>query len=225
VYPAPAGDSVVTVRRDGVRISFPDVLIALNSAADSAILHGIRRELAAQRLSKTVQSEGISYAPPLLISATSETDGDTKVLWRAAKLGRWTDGHDRSLFTHQLTVTQPVSQCAPRGPIDFNQAWHCVRMPEPPSTQTPGIAMDLPNGERVGDALDLPFRRYALSPLGDPNRPETTWVFHIPEALIPDHNNIFNAKARELILALMQISGAVASLAEDWRDTFEPESV
>ncbi len=49
------------------------------------------------------------------------------------------------------------------------------------------------------------------------------WVFQVPPEVIKDHNDIFNTKARSLILALIQISGAVASLAEDWGASFEPE--
>jgi hypothetical protein len=49
------------------------------------------------------------------------------------------------------------------------------------------------------------------------------WIFQVPPEVIKDHNDIFNSKARSLILALIQISGAVASLAEDWAHSFEPE--
>ena len=50
VHEVPAQHSVVEVRQNGVRVSFPDVVIALNSAANSSIMHEIRKELAAQRL-------------------------------------------------------------------------------------------------------------------------------------------------------------------------------
>jgi hypothetical protein len=46
-------------------------------------------------------------------------------------------------------------------------------------------------------------------------------VFQVPPEIIKDHNDIFNSKARSLVLGLIQISGAVASLAENWQDTFE----
>jgi hypothetical protein len=49
------------------------------------------------------------------------------------------------------------------------------------------------------------------------------WVFQVGPKVIKDHNDIFNSKARSLILSLIQISGAVASLAKDWADSFEPE--
>jgi hypothetical protein len=228
VHEAPVQESVVEVRRDGVRVSFPDVVIALNSAADSSIMHEIRKELAAQRLVKTVQAAGINYSPPLLISATSEADRDTRTVWRLANLpwvGRRTDGHDRTLFTHALTLQQAASRCTARGPVDFNQAWHCVRAPVPERAPNPSIAIDLPLRDRRADELDLPFARYCLSPIGNPQRPEPAWVFQLPKALVANHNDIFNAKARELVLGLIQISGAVMSLAEDWQNTFEPETV
>jgi hypothetical protein len=49
------------------------------------------------------------------------------------------------------------------------------------------------------------------------------WVFQIPESIVKNHNDIFNPQSRLLIMALMQVSGSVMSLAIDWRDTFEAE--
>jgi hypothetical protein len=234
VYPASGVQSAVEVRRNGQRVSFPDVVIALNSAADSTIHREIRAQLEAQGITKSVQAGGIGYDPPLLISATSVADNDTRIVWRAANLpwiGRRTDGHDPELMTHTFTLMQPTSICIPFSSInstqavDFNQAWHCVRGPFDQPARRPGFAIDLPTRDRVDGERDLPFARYRLSPLGDPQKAETTWVFQLPAALVADHNDIFNAKARELMIGLMQISGAVMSLAQEWKDTFEPEAV
>jgi hypothetical protein len=63
----------VEILRDGKPILFPDVLLALNSAADSAIFRRIREELAQRGIVKTIRANGPAYAPPLLISATSPT--------------------------------------------------------------------------------------------------------------------------------------------------------
>ena len=227
IHTPSAPNSVVSVWRNGQRVSFPDVVIALNSAADSSILHEIRTQLEAQRLAKSVEAGGIKYAPPLLISATSEADNDTKVLWRAANLPwicRRTDGHDPTLMTHTFRLERSASSCPPLGPLDFGQAWHCVRGKFDQPALTPSLAIDLPTRDRIGDESDLPFARYRLSPLGDRQRAETTWVFQLPEALVPDHNDIFNAKAREMMIGFMQISGAVMSLSQEWANTFEPEA-
>jgi hypothetical protein len=43
----------------------------------------------------------------------------------------------------------------------------------------------------------------------------------LPSELVKDHNDIFNSRASSLLLALMQISGAVGSLAPNWESSFE----
>lgn len=89
---------------------------------------------------------------------------------------------------------------------------------------TPSIGIDLPGRERKGlDDKNVEHTRYELAPVGATDKPHLMWVFQVPPEVIPDHNDIFNSRARELILALIQISGAVASLARDWADSFEPE--
>jgi hypothetical protein len=224
VRESPNDARIVAVQRAGQRVSFPDVVIALNSAADSTILKGIRKELDAQQITKTLAiASGISYAPPLLISATSTADDDTKILWRAANLpwlGRTTDGHDATLFTHEFG-RGPVVTCNPRGYVDFGQSWHCLRAPEPPNVATPSIAVDLPARERRGTEDQQFFSRYILRPLDDVHDAHTTWVFQLPPEIVPNHNDIFNSRASSLILALIQASGAVMSLAEDLNQTFE----
>ena len=158
---------------------FPDLILALNSAAHSRIAKRILRALPCS-LRKTASSGTghIQFAPPIMMSVTSTADKDTQVRWRFAQLvsGFWrkTDGHDASLFTHDFVLTLAQSRCT-------------------------------------------------IRPLGDANERRLMWVFQVPREVIKDHNDIFNSTARSLILALIQISGAVASLAVDWGDSFEPE--
>jgi hypothetical protein len=221
----PATDArLVQVRRAGQRVSFPDVVIALNSAADSTIHKQIRSILDSEQYTKSLETKTVRYAPPLLISATSSADDDTKVIWRAANLqwpGRTTDGHDSSLYTHTFALTMPAVSCPPRGRVDFGQNWHCLRPPIPPNTATPEIAIDLPTRERTGPSDQPPFARYTLKPINDVKVPHLTWVFLVPPEIISDHNDIFNSRSSSLILGLIQLSGAVMSLAYDLDTTFE----
>jgi hypothetical protein len=220
---------VVKVLKNGQPVSFPDVLIALNSAAESRILREIQYELSRQKLTKSVGGPGyVSYHPPLLISATSATDLATKWLWPAANFPRLmmrTDGHDRSLFTHTFRLYAENSRCDLRlDHPDFGQNWHCLRSPTPEGAPTPFIAVDLPGRERAGVSdKSVPFSRYRLEPR-DLTHANTTWVFQLPDDLVDGHNDIFNPKASSLILSLIQMSGAIMSLAKDWNDTFEPET-
>jgi len=227
VYPSAGEASIIDVRRDGKRVRFPDVLIALNSAADSSIHHEIRRTLVGQRFTKTVGEPDTRYAGPLLMSATSSADSDTKVVWRAANLpwiGRTTDGHDATLFTHRLESDQRQVTCNPRGFVDFGQNWHCLRAPEPPNVATPRIAVDLPIRDRAATDDVPPFARYVLAPLGNMDKAHLTWVFQVPPQIVVDHNDIFNPRASSLMLALIQTSGAIMSLAADWESTFEADA-
>jgi hypothetical protein len=66
--------NVVTVQRAGVRVSFPDVMIALNSAADSSILSEIRHELTAQRITLCRPPESPMH---LLSSSLQRPPGST----------------------------------------------------------------------------------------------------------------------------------------------------
>ena len=40
-------------------------------------------------------------------------------------------------------------------------------------------------------------------------------------AIVADHNDIFNSRATSLVIASLQMSGSIASLAQDWKDSFE----
>jgi hypothetical protein len=210
---------------------FPDLILALNSATDSRIARSIQEALAWHQLEKTASSSTgrIRFAPPIIMSVTSTGDTDTRDMWRAAQgiFAPWrkTDGHDTSLFTHDFVQTQAQSVCNKRPNVpDFGQNWHCLRIPTPAVGIRPAIPVDLPTRDRHGvEEQEVPHARYTLTPRGDANERRLLWVFQVPPAVIKDHNDIFNSKARSLILALIQVSGAVASLAEDWGDSFEPE--
>jgi transposase len=66
--------AVETYARD-TRLAFPDLVLALNSAADSDIFRGIRDALQREQFSKTAVSGPFRYAPPVLISVTPLSPG------------------------------------------------------------------------------------------------------------------------------------------------------
>jgi hypothetical protein len=61
-----------------------------------------------------------------------------------------------------------------------------------------------------------------LKPRGGQEQSNLVWVFQVPPRISKDHSDIFNPRCSLLMLGLMQISGAVMSLAWDWKDNFEP---
>ena len=86
---------------------------------------------------------------------------------------------------------------------------------------TPHIGIDLPIRERVDREPNVPHDRHRLTPKGDLNTARLAWIYQIPPVVVPDHNDIFNSRAISLMIGMLQISGAVASLAQDWDDSFE----
>lgn len=213
-------DDIVDLKRDGDAILAPDLVLALNSAADSEIAEEIKELLVQQKWRKVAESpEGdIRYNPPVLLSLTSSQDHDTGRVWRFARPFRKTDGHNSDLFTHTFTELCPAT-CNARGPIDFGQCWHCVRLPDPAIAESPSFAIDLPIGERHEDG-NLEHMRYELHS-ETPSNAELAWIFQIPGELCEEHNDIFNPQMGSLVLSLMQISGSVMSLANNWTQTFE----
>jgi hypothetical protein len=150
-------------------------------------------------------------------------------MWRLAQglFAPWrkTDGHDGSLITHDFNQTAGDVICLKQPDVpDFGQNWHCLRRPSPLRGASPALPIDLPVRERNGVKDEtVPHARYTITPRVDVAEPRLMWVFQVPSEVIKDHNDIFNSKARSLILAFIQISGAVASLAEDWAHSVEPE--
>jgi hypothetical protein len=56
-----------------------------------------------------------------------------------------------------------------------------------------------------------------------PGESRLAWLFEVPPELVAEHNDIFNPRSSLLFMALMQISGAVMSLAGDVVRNFEFE--
>jgi hypothetical protein len=206
-------------------VSLPDLILALNSAADSKIAKSIQESFERHQLEKVAAAGDSSFSPPIMMSVTSTGDTAMRVIWRLAQgvFAPWrkTDGHDGSLITHDFIQTARDAICAQQLNRDFGQNWHCLRRPNPLSGGSPAIPVDLPVRERNGvNDETVPHARYTITPRADTNQPRLIWVFQVPQEVIKNHNDIFNSKARSLILALIQISGAVASLAEDWGAQF-----
>ena len=216
--------SVVSVLERGKRVHFPDLFLALNSAADSVIAKEIIAELKKKQFGKTIEARGIRYSPPVLISMTSTADNDTKIVWRIANIldpTHKTDGHDASLFTHEFKLDTPNVASQRKGFLDYGQDWHSLRAPVPAQVATPAFFIDLPKWKRNGLADEPEHERYKLAPLAGSDSAHLAWVFQVPPTISKDHNDIFNFRARLLIMALIQISGAVMSLAEDFEQNFE----
>ena len=219
---APKPDTPIHLRQDDQPISFPDVVITLNSAADSRIMKGIIEELEQRKLHKRAESDSISYDAPVLISATAKNDLATKLVWRLFPLHilRKTDGHDHSLLTHVFAAAEANVRCEARpGVPDFGQDWSCLRLPQPERAPSPTFPIDLPN-DRLPDGSRSSHTRYRLSPNSEQSK--LAWIFQLPAHISAGHNDIFNTRSSLLLLSLMQIAGATMSLASNWQGNFEP---
>lgn len=218
-----AGPSPVTTHIADRPVVFPDAVLSLNSAADSRICRAIDDLLSAMNVSKSAASPTVSYAPPLLISATSTADRATGLAWRVTHPWNRTTGHDQSLLTHDFRGEEGTLEAKPYpGAPDFGQNFHVLRPPDPDHSKTPRMRVDLPVRDRTGRNDRPPHRRYRLDPRGPVDQARRIWNFQLPPELVKDHNDIFNSRASSLLLALMQISGTVGSLAPDWERSFEP---
>jgi hypothetical protein len=227
--PSQINSGAVQLKGSQGLVSFPDLILALNSAADSSVAKGILQAFERHKLEKVATGGDISFSPPIMISVTSTGDIATRDIWRLAQgvYAPWrrTDGHDEALITHDFVHTAADSPCVKQPDVrDFGQNWHCLRRPSPLNSASPAIPIDLPVRERTGVKDELvPHTRYTITPRVMTTDARLMWVFQVPPAIMKDHNDIFNSKARSLTLALIQISGAVASLAADWAHSFEPE--
>jgi hypothetical protein len=238
----------VKVTSEGSDVVLPDLLLLVNSAADSRTAKDLIEKLGELKIEKEVKSGSIKFSSPLVVSMTSPCDLVTRIIWR---LGNWrlaippwrkTEGHDRSLFTHEFANDRQEVKCvAKRGEnLDlrsFGQAWHCLRFPEPKNSNRPAFRIDLPKGFPL-DEMNTSKRqhvRYVLRPLAQPcrsNGPESSgkdkyvcpfWIFQIPPDISASHSDLFNYRSSLLILALMQICGEVMSLANTWEEVFQKD--
>jgi len=217
-----AGNSPVKTHIAEQPIVFPDAVISLNSAADSKIWATIEAVLAKRNVRKRADSPTVSYSPPLLISATSTADKATKFAWRLTRPFGKTTGHDKDLLTHDFVGEMGTVECKMRDDVpDFGQNFHVLRPPDPPRSETPRMTVDLPVRDRMDMNDRPPHRRYRLDPKRSVDEPRPVWNFQLPPEIVKDHNDIFNSRSSSLILALMQISGTVGSLARDWESSFE----
>ncbi len=234
----------VEITEKGKPVTFPDLVLLLNSAADSSIAKEIIATLRQKQVRKTVVSAKVEFLPPLLVSATSPRDMATRLAWRLANLPwRKTDGHDRALFTHELGTGGEETVCAAAAldslAVSFGQPWHCLRYPDPPKADFPSFYIDLPKTIPLQEhERALPQHiRYVLKPLVGKKgvmghvRNQATyddlypfWIFRMPPDISGSHNDIFNFRSSLLIMALMQISGAVMSLAKGWEEVFEEQT-
>jgi hypothetical protein len=147
------------------------------------------------------------------MSATADTDRN---------LDRKTDGNDDSRFTLVFLLEGQDVPCTPAWRARLGQNWHCLRKPHPSNVPTPVIPIDLPVRERNGVAdLAVPHVRYAIAPNDSVENAHLMWIFQVPSEVIEDHSDVFNSRAPSLVLALIQISGALASIADRWENSFE----
>jgi len=144
------------------------------------------------------------------------------VLWRVTRPLERTTGHDHSLLTHDFQGEEGTVKAKPYPGPDFGQNYHVLRRPDPDHSMTPRMCVDLPVEDRRGVDHFPPHRRYRLKPHGPADRALPMSNFQLPRRLVKGHNDIFNPRVSSLLLAMMQISGTVGSLAPDWERSFEP---
>jgi hypothetical protein len=224
----------VVTFRNGSRVLFPDLLLCLNSAADSDIARGIIKVLKESKIKRCAETppysaQRIKYDAPLFVSITSMVDTDTQRVWPWAQLlegngfSRRTDGHDPTLFTHTMTLQNQPARCPKREDVlDFGQAWHCLHVPQPPEAARPAFPIDLPKETR-SEAADLEHERWLLAPKQNAKEvAEVGWIFQVPGTISKCHNDIFGTRTSALFMTMLQISGAVVGLAHDFASNFEP---
>jgi hypothetical protein len=216
--------SCAAVERNGQPARFPDLVLLLNSAAGSKVTTNLAALIEQKQLRKVVACGAIPFQAPLLVSATSEGDTATGKWFPRAQRGRRTAANTPELRSHRLVRAMDGAVCTPKPSghlvVDFNQSWHCLRRPAIQNGTLTDVALDLPQTTNLRSPCHV---RYRLESMRQNRDMRPHWVFQIPESIVKDHNDIFNAQSRLLIMGLMQVSGSVMSLASDWPDTFEAE--
>jgi hypothetical protein len=105
-----------------------------------------------------------------------------------------------------------VSNCYAIWQLDYGQYygqdWHCLRPPKEVGVPTPGIPVDLPTKERDRrEGANVEHRLGTLTTRDSRGGRRSGRSDPVPKG-------IFNSRAAALTLALIQISGATASLAK-----------
>jgi len=227
VVPSHRGNkAITTTTSDHPAVSTPDLLLSLNSAAESEVARDIIQMMQEQGWKKRFEPSeaGVNvapYHPPLLVSVTSSEDKATNWIWRAGhffqKLS--TDGHDGRLATHDFTKSDAKADCQAADYPDFGQPWHCLHKDAGHGSPTPRFRIDLPDHDRSSDD-SLTHTAYDLIPK-DPDTPAPFWLFQISGDVVADHSDVFNYKAASFTLALIQMSGVLASAAgHGWAANF-----
>lgn len=216
--------SCAGVESGGLPAKFPDLLLLLNSAADSRVAKDLAAQIERKRIQKLVACGFTPFQAPLVISATSTGDTATRILLPTVKPGHKTAANTSEMLTHQLVREQPGAVCTPKPSghimVDYYQSWHCMRQPAIDNGRLTSVAIDLPQAREPRNPCHV---RYRLEPIHAGGHGSPHWIFLVPQSVIKDHNDIFNAESNLLIMGLTQVSGAVMSLARDWGDTFESE--
>ena len=119
-------------------------------------------------------------------------------------------------MTSQPSVHPATPQCSPLpGVPSFGQAWHCIH--GRPQEPTPRLWIDLPIEWPVNNVGR--HQRYELAPR-DSTKASPMWIFQVPKEVSSEHGDIFNYQVASLTLAMIQLSGALASATADWKQVF-----
>ncbi|MEM9547847.1 MAG: hypothetical protein AAGA77_17825 [Bacteroidota bacterium] len=223
--------AVTTKRSDDEEVLAPDLLLSLNSAADSNVAKNINKWLLDKKWEKRFETSKAEvkvapYNPPLLISATSSNDLAVGFFWKIGQLSRKssTTGFDKAIATHNFKKSKMEAKCEKAEFPDFYQPWHCLHKDNRPGIPTPCFAIDLPDHDRSKNK-DLTHTRYLLTPK-ERDKPSLFWSFQVPGDIIDGHSDIFNYKAASFTLALIQLSGVLASAPGDgWDANFSEETL
>jgi hypothetical protein len=131
-----------------------------------------------------------------------------------------TDGNDRTLINYQLRNKGGYHCPIIPGVPDSGQSWHCLRRPVISGGQIASLNVDLPQAEqpRVSCHVRFQLERDQRSPGNS-----SFWIVRVPSELMDGHNDVFNGRARLLMMALIQISGATMSVHRSFDAMFEPE--
>ena len=217
-YFAPTGHETPTVaisNESSSLVKMPDLFLSLNSAAEAEVAKDIINKMVRDDWKKSfaISDATISiapYNPPILISTTSYGDSATQFIWQAGHFFQktHTDGHDVELVTHTFAKSNQPASCEPADSMDFGQPWHCLHK-DTAATPTPRFRIDLPDHDRTSGE-PLTHTAYDLIPK-DQTVASPFWLFNTPKEIVADHGDIFNYKAASFTLALIQLSGVLAS--------------